>query len=156
MAFSLPTNFATGGQFAAADANAIDAAINAIVNGATAAFVATSESTSSTTYTDLATTTDQVTVNIGSSGKALVFLSADISAAASGGVASMGFALSGANSQAASDSQRITGSFYTIGGGVAFLLTGLAAGSTTFKAKYKSVGATGTAANRRIAVIPFP
>ncbi|WP_141772835.1 hypothetical protein [Mycobacterium malmoense] len=126
--------------------------------GPAAAYVATSESTNSTTYTDLTTTTDQVTVNVGSSGMVIVFLSAHMTNSASN-QAYMGFALSGANTGAASDSYCVSaqpypgGQPYTIG--VPYLLTGLSPGATTFKAKYRVQGYTGTFDSRHIAVIPL-
>ncbi|BCP02509.1 hypothetical protein [Mycobacterium intracellulare] len=144
---------------ATSDTNA--SAISAIVSGTKKAVVATSESTSSTTFTDLTTTTDSVTVTIGSSGIALVFIAATMSNSAVQS-SDMGFALSGANTAAASTAQELSfvsaGANYAGSYGTWFLLTGLSAGSTTFKAKYKTGAAGGTAtfSNRRIAVIPFP
>lgn len=141
--------------------NACASGIDAVVNGTKQATVATSESTSSGSYTDLATTTDSVTVTIGDSGLAVVLLGATLSNSAVQ-ASFMGFAASGANTIAASDAQAISfvsaGSNYAGSYGTWFILTGLTPGSTTFKAKYRSGTASGTAtfSNRRIAALPFP
>jgi len=122
------------------------------------AYVDTNESTSSPSFTDLATTTDQVTVNIGASGMALVLLFASI-ANDSSGVAYAGFAMSGANTSTANINAAIefgAGSNVTAGIGSPFLLTGLTQGATTFKMKYAVTGAgNGLYKYRRIAVIPL-
>jgi hypothetical protein len=131
------------------------------VSGPGSAYVATSESTSSSTFTDLATTTDQVTINIGTSGMALVFLSSLLSNSTSGGYATMGFAVSGASTVSATLSMSIAAdatSGNTTPGrfGAPFLVTGLTPGANTFKAKYEAVsGGTATFQDRRIAVIPL-
>lgn len=141
--------------------NAAAAALNAMVGGIRSASVATAETISSATYTDLATTTDQVTVTVGSSGVVAVFIASQSDyVAGTSGYPVTGFAVSGANTQAAAD-YWATGNYIS---GVtplfqraAFILTGLAAGSTTFKMKYRRTGdANYNMSNRRIAVIPFP
>jgi len=125
--------------------------------GPQAQFVATQESTVSTTYTDLATTTDQVTVNIGASGLVQVFLFASMTNTAN--YSFVGFALSGANTDAASDTYAMQlsppASNTLDQRGTAFLRPGLSQGATTFKMKYRVAGGTGNFANRRIAVIPL-
>ncbi|MBY0442027.1 MAG: hypothetical protein K2Q25_07820, partial [Mycobacteriaceae bacterium] len=127
--------------------------------GPTAGYVSTSESTTSTTYADLTTTSDTITVNIGASGCALVFISSKMGQPTAGAYAFMSFALTGANTQSADDSMSIGYQTANNGGtsyqGSPFLLTGLASGATTFKAKYRVSTGTGTFANRRIAVIPL-
>lgn len=138
--------------------NALKAAINGTVTGATAALVSTAEATTSATYVDLTTTTDTVTVTIGPSGMALVLL--HMSVVSSGSTALMSYAVSGANTSAAADAKSVSYqcAVANVGGnfGSTFLETGLTAGSTTFKLKYRTLlGATGTFSNRRIAVIPF-
>lgn len=171
MAFSLPTDLATDwadnvGMIENAAYlnkvgemnNANKAALLALVNGAATATVATSETTASTSYVDLTTTTDTVTVTIGNSGMALVLLQS--LGSNTGGTNYIGFALSSGNTVAASDSYAIVLSGHASGVqtqvGAPFLLTGLTAGSTTFKMKYRVSAGTGTFANRRISVIPFP
>ena len=129
------------------------------VTGPAGAYVVTSETTTSSTYTDLVTTTDQVTVNIGSSGMVIVFLSATISNNTVADAAFMSFAVSGANTVAATDDFSLLtteASSAQQGAGVPFLLTGLTAGATTFKAKYRVAGGgTGQFIRRRIAAIPL-
>lgn len=128
--------------------------------GAAPALVSTSEPTTSSSYGDLTTTTDSVTVVIGANGIAIVNISALGANAASGGQVLMGFAISGATTQAASDafSAKINsaagGQSWSLNG--TFVLTGLIPGITTFKAKYKSDGTNAaTFSNRRIAVVPL-
>lgn len=171
MAFSLPADLATNWadnvgmienatylNAVGAMLNAEKAALNAWINGATGAVVATSETTTSASYTDLTTTTDTVTVTVGNSGTVLVLLQS--LASNTGGTCYIGFALSSGNTVAASDSYAVIASSHSSGvqqqTGSTFLVTGLAAGSTVFKMKYKVSAGTGTFANRRIAVIPFP
>lgn len=172
MAFSLPADLSTswadnvGMIENAAYLNAVGAlnnankaALNTLVNGAATATVATSETTTSTSYADLTTTTDTVTVTIGNSGMALVLLQANGTSTASN-YSYIGFAISGASTIAASDSMALQYSVWSSGiqtqAGAPFLVTGLTAGSTTFKMKYRVAGGTGTFLNRRISVIPFP
>lgn len=125
-----------------------------------AAYVSTSETTTSTSYTDLTTTSDTVTATIGSSGMALALVSANLQNNTQASRSYMSFAVSGATTQAAVDS-------YSIGIGIpaavanmanhsgSFLVTGLNPGSNTFKAKYRVSATTGTFVDRRIAVIPL-
>jgi len=119
------------------------------------AYVATGESTSSVFYGDLATTTDQITVNVGGSGMVLVSLSAEIHNTVAVGSCLMSFVVSGANTGAADDSFAISIQNYPGSVGASFLLTGLAAGATTFKAKYRAGAGTGTFYYRRITAIPL-
>lgn len=173
MAFSLPSDLPTNvvDDSTTVDAaffnnlsgmgNALKAAIGTFGFGSRSAYVATAESTNSTSYTDLTTTTDQVSVTIGSSGMALVTIKSDISCA--NNYALVGYALSGANTVAASDSKAIQfscqyGSNRLGVLSATFLETGLTAGLTTFKLKYKSnsTSNTQTFTNRHISVIPFP
>ena len=108
-------------------------------------------------YVDLATTTDQVTVNIGSSGMAIIFLRATLNSSSQPYV-NVGFALSGANTIAATDQNSVLvnvagGDYEAIG---PFFLKGLSAGATIFKMKYKQGSAsTSSFWNRTIAVIPL-
>lgn len=174
MAFSLPSDLATNWadnvgmienaaylNAVAAMNNSLKAALVSTVNGATQAIVVTSESTTSNTYTDLTTTTDSVTVTISNSGMALVILYAYMTCVAPNDYqCRMSYAISGATTKAADDARFVShsGQYSTNSAayGATFLETGLTAGSTTFKAKYRSSTTTSaTFANRRIAVIPF-
>jgi hypothetical protein len=159
MPFSLPANFNPGDPYTNVHANNVAAAINALVNGAATAVVNTLENTTATTFTDLATTTDTVTVTVGQSGLVIVLLQATLY----GNGTSYNYvsvALSGANTQAAAST---VGLVYASPAanvlaqmGDCFALPGLSPGSTTFKLKYQVQGGTGTFGNRRITVIPFP
>lgn len=128
------------------------------------ATVATQQTTTSTTYADLATTTDTVTAVIGSSGKALLNLFATITNNTNFAFAYVTFVASGANTIAASDTYAIQ--FQAFAGnasnayGASHLLTGLTAGSTVFKLKYRvqtggSGSGTGAFSNRKISAIPL-
>ena len=125
------------------------------VSGPAKATVATAESTNSSSYTDLATTTDQVTVNVGSSGMVLLILTCE--EYNSVGLAS--YAISGANTQAADDSRGLY--FYHLSteqfqGSYVELVTGLTAGATTFKMKYRlTTSGSATFSNRTITAIPL-
>lgn len=128
--------------------------------GTKAALVSTAEGTSSTSWVDLTTTTDQVQVDVGASGMVMVCISTQVGGSANGTQGYMGFALSGANTQAASDDLSVMVRYSTstsIMGmiGAPFVLTGLIPGTTTFKAKYKAGGGTATFTGRRISVVPL-
>ena len=120
-----------------------------------AAAVATEQTTTSTSYTDLATTGPAVTVTIGASGKAKVTVSAQLSNSNANIFAGVGMAVSGATTTAA-----VT---YILSSGGANapqamsrskVITGLAAGSTTFTLKYIAEANTAKFAVREIIVEP--
>lgn len=123
------------------------------------AVVATSEATSSSTYTDLTTTTDSVTVTVGASGIVMLMFSAEILVGTNGARAYVGFAVSGATTRAADDTTAMYYKGYASStnhkAGISQLVTGLTPGSTTFKLKYKTSSGTGTYQDRRIAVVPL-
>lgn len=132
-------------------------------NSPSVAKVATGETSTSSTYADLATVTDSVTVNIGLSGAAWVAIGCNAGNASTGGYVYMSFAVSGAttvaagansNYAAAQEPGASASSFYPLSG--MFLVTGLTPGVNTFKAKYKVTAAsTGTFLDRQIAVQPI-
>lgn len=138
--------------------NITNAAVTAdkISLGGATATVATSETTTSTSYTDLATVTDTVTVTIGANGAALIVVSCEFSNSGAN-TTWMSWAASGANTIAASDAVAFTqgASAARFGGSRVAYRTGLTPGSTTFKAKYRVSGGTGTFLNRNILVIPL-
>ncbi len=120
-------------------------------------FVATSETTTSSSFTDLATAGPAVTVTTGTS--ALVIVTGRLANNTAGALVSMGYAVSGATTVAAAGiralvyesgaaNDRMQASF-------AFVHTGLTAGSNVFTAKYSVSSGTGTFLNRRISVVPF-
>jgi hypothetical protein len=118
------------------------------------ALVATSETTTSTSFTDLATTGPAVTVDVGPSGKVLVIVSCDQIATSAEAI--MGYEISGANSQAATLDRCLRTSTGRQMASFTDLLTGLTPGLTTFTAKYRSgTAATSTYERRRIAVVPL-
>lgn len=119
--------------------------------------VATSQTTTSTSYGDLATVGPAVTVT--TDVQAIVFLYTFMAQSSSSDGGWTGFAISGATTLAASDAQAIN--FFsptpiaplTYSG--TFLVTGLTAGSNTFTMKYKSYfGGGATFSSRRISVMP--
>lgn len=136
-----------------------DAAYVAKADAATA-LVTPPESTASGTYTDLTTVGPTVTVTVGASGRVRVEISAWLSSNTANGTAFMDFAASGGNTRAAGtlDSTLFAGSAYAgqqFSMTKSYILTGLAAGSTTFTAKYSASGGTASFQNRRIIVTPL-
>ena len=117
-------------------------------------YVATSQTTTSTSFTDLATS-QAVTITTGT--KALVLLTSQFASSPASSSARMGFAVSGATTVAASDDYAIcwalgnSGDFGKYGGH--FYVTGLTAGSNTFTAKFRMGGGTGTFTGRFITVL---
>ena len=114
----------------------------------------TTQTTASTGFTDLATAGPAVTLVTGTT--ALVTVSGLITAPTTGNYAIMSFAVSGATTRAAFDSDGIMlqsasgtqqGSFSKV-----FPLTGLTAGTNTFTTKYRVTAGTGTFEGRGIIV----
>jgi hypothetical protein len=118
------------------------------------ATVATSQTTTSTSYTDLATVGPAVTLSTGT--KAFVICYTEQRNASTQSVYSS-FAVSGATTIAASDTFAFqinqSVSNYVYNGSIGKIVTGLTAGSNTFTAKYRVTGSTGTFVNRVISVI---
>jgi hypothetical protein len=130
-------------------------------SGIAAGRLDTPETTTSTTYTDLATTGPTATVTIGASGAALVTVTGHIQPGASNQTAFMSFQVSGASSVAANDSQALIRDFGSSGGtgyiqaSATFYVTGLTGGANAFTAKYKTTAGTATFADRNIIVHPL-
>lgn len=123
------------------------------------ATVNASESTTSTTFADLATAGPTVAATIGPSGRAVVIVGGRLSNNGAGNFAIMAVAVTGASTRAADDA---LGAIYTppAGGNLhqashAFVLTGLAPGATTFTAKYRVAAGTGTFSARQLTIIPL-
>lgn len=115
--------------------------------------VATSQTTTSTSYTDLATVGPTITATTGP--YAIVFLyNSNVNSTTVSSL--MSFEVSGASSISAADNTSI-GIAGTAGSreGAAFLLTTLTPGSNTFRCKYRVGSGTGTFADRRITVFPL-
>lgn len=134
---------------------------NKLGTGATNTTVATSETTTSSSYVALATAGPAVTVTIGANGLALVSLYNHTSNSTASADNYMGVALSGANTVASTDNYALLrrASDASSGGfgasSAVILLTGLTAGSTTFTAQYRTNAGTATFKNRRLAVVPL-
>jgi hypothetical protein len=128
--------------------------VDVLGTGALTASVATSQTTTSTAYADLATVGPSVTVTIGANGLALVIVGADQLDGT--GYCVTSFVASGANTIAASDARAlINATNVEIAASKVILLTGLTPGATTFKLQYRVTAGTGTFLNRDIAVIPL-
>lgn len=120
------------------------------------AVVATQETTTSTSYTDLATVGPEVTHVVPASGEVKVTIRCGASNGNSNAYAFASVALSGGNTVAASDdfcwSNRDDGTTSYIETAQVLVLTGLTPGSTTFTMKYKVNAGTGTYYRRAILV----
>jgi hypothetical protein len=118
-----------------------------------------SESTTSTTYADLATAGPAVTADIGSSGACLVILTAAVQCNSTTNThrAYMSFAVSGASALAASDLRSLN---MIASAGLSEVsavrrITGLSAGSNTFTGKYRTDSGSGVFGRRELTVIPL-
>ena len=119
--------------------------------------IATSQSTTSTAYTDLATVGPTVTITTGTT--ALVIVSCVHTAFNTNPSTSyMGFAVSGATTIAAADAS--AKGFQNAGGAATtaavFRVTTLNAGSNTFTAKYRLTAGSGAFEGRLLQVIALP
>ena len=120
-------------------------------------FVTTAETTTSTSFSDLATAGPAVTVTTGTS--ALVTVSCNILNNTGGAIGFMGYAISGATTVAADQSIALGFESSAAGDQLyaswSHLKSGLTAGSNVFTAKYSVTAGTGTFRYRYITVIPF-
>ena len=151
------TTFVAGNVLTAAQLNdSFDAVYK--VRNITAATVATSQTTASSSYTDLATAGPSVTVT--TTTKALVILTAYLTGNVGAEEYFMSVAVSGATTIAAADTQALRIDISTANEGtqmsVVYPVT-LTAGSNTFTAKYRRGGPAGTltASDRNITVITY-
>lgn len=120
-------------------------------------FETASESTTSTSYTDLTTAGPTVTVTTGT--RAIVIVSAEMNNSSAGNTCFMSYAVSGSSTISAFDSNAVMfesdpASQIIVASRVS-LESGLTAGSNTFTSKYRVAGGTGIFDNREIIVIPF-
>lgn len=124
---------------------------------AATATVATSESTSSTTYTDLATSGPSLTFTVGPSGMLRISMSANAYNNTNNEHAFLDVELSGGNTRSASDTTRlrftVLNNYQTASRTI--LLSGLSATSTTATLKYKVSAGTGTYEQRFITVMTW-
>lgn len=142
-----------GGYFVATGVNAI------AERTAGGDFVNASETTASTSYTDLATPGPAITKTTGTSAFVAVYGLVSIDTA--GVSALMSFDVTGATAVTATDTRAVSfqpGSVTaarSLRASAVTLLDGLTPGSNIFTAKYRVTGGTGTFNNRRIAVLPL-
>jgi hypothetical protein len=134
--------------------NHTHAALTDLDAGASA-YIATAESTTSTTYVDLASVGPTASVTLASARRVLVLVKANLFQTGTVNRVYMSWAASGATTLAASDVNAVqhNGS----GNDEAYCAVGFldcAAGTTTFTAKYRCQGSTLQAKERVIAVIP--
>lgn len=125
-----------------------------LIQGAGYATVLTDQSTTSTSFADLATAGPAVTVTIGASGKALIVIQVGTYNVAD--LKIIGVAITGATTAVANDIEAIREDSATYGQrNFTFLKTGLNAGSTTFTLKYRTNSGTARFYNRHLSVIPL-
>jgi hypothetical protein len=140
---------AAGRWFVSTGANAI---AERVISGAD---VATSQTTTSTSYTDLTTVGPSVTATTGT--RALVFFACAMSNSTDNAETWASVTVSGATTIAASDTWAMMMDGIEISNQNAFgmwhYFSTLTAGSNTFKLQYKVGSGTGTFLNRRILVI---
>jgi hypothetical protein len=122
------------------------------------AFVATSQGTTSTTYTDLTTTGPEVVATTGTD--AIVIIGGGASNGTAGSGFRMSYAVSGASTVSADDARAwgavSSAASDVMRSGMLFAVGGLTAGSNTFTAKYRAItSGTATFQDRRITVIPL-
>ena len=123
--------------------------------------VATEETTTSTSYTNLATTGPAVTVALAAGQSCLILMSGHffLDTSPAGARARISFAVSGAETIVAADGDSMFTSVAAdyVPAYRAVLFTATTGGSYTFTLKYKIGGAvTGTFAQRRIIAMPLP
>jgi hypothetical protein len=145
-----PAKATTAGRiFVATGANAI--AERAISSD----YISTAQTTTSTSYANLATQGPIVTVTTGT--QALVLFSCEMSNSTEGARCAVSYGVSGATTVAASDDYRISydenSADRVIGASRVHLHTSLTAGSNNFKHLYRVSGATGTFQLREMVVI---
>ena len=138
------------------------------LSGSAFGTVATSQSTTSTNYTDLSTVGPTATVTVPDSGKVLVTLTAFMTNNSNNKDGYMSFSVvdvaplpsfSVVSGTAASDAMSLhfnDDSLLSFQGSATYVVSGLSAGSHAFTAKYRTAGGTETFANRSIIVIPLP
>ena len=138
-----------GAHFAVSDTNEISERVSETAS------VLTSETTSSSTFTDLATPGPAVTVDTGPAALVVVHGAMENTGT---GASRMAYDVSGASTIAAADNRGV-GVYGVAGAGVitsgVVLHTDLTPGTNTFTAKYRAATGTGTFLSRRIVVFPL-
>lgn len=147
-----PAAAVSGQFFVAGGANTVEGHTPGLGND-----VATSQTTTSTSYVDLATVGPTATQDV--TERALVILSAAISNNTLDTASYASFDMSGANTASANDQWALVNDGVATNGVLrsmtAHLFTGLSRGQTTWTAKYRVSAGTGTFADRHMIVIPF-
>lgn len=128
--------------------------------GLAEASVATSQTTTSTSWADLATAGPSATVTAPSTGAVLIIAESETQNSTDGARAEYSLVVSGANTISEDDQRvrnqsRAVATSVPLGASKTIILTGLTPGSTTFKMRYRVQSGTGTFLNRRIVVVPF-
>jgi hypothetical protein len=119
------------------------------------AAVQTQETTTTTSYVDLATAGPAVTLT--TAGHALVTLSCQGFNNTASDSAAMSFAISGATTLAAADNNSVVITSTSNQSGTMVFYVATTAGNNTFEAKYRAVtGGTATFLRRNITVMPLP
>jgi len=162
MSWSTPRTWATSEVVTAANMNTYISDNLSFLTNFSNNTVATSETTTSTTYTDLTTSGPAVTITTGT--KVLIGYGAAISNNTASDGAGISFAVSGATTSAAADSATrgltatiTSGTLNTDRLGRVDMFTGLTAGSNTFTLKYRAtLGGTATFGNRFIWAMALP
>jgi hypothetical protein len=117
--------------------------------------VATAQTTTSTSFTDLATAGPSVTVTVGASGKVALHLACRMANSTGDTDCYAGVNVSGASTIAASTLLVANAAATKIQQfGATTILTGLTPGSTTFKMQYAVAAGTGTFQVRELTVAP--
>ena len=146
------------GKASAAGNMIVTDAVNSIIERTPdKVLIGTSETTTSTSFTDLATAGPAVTADTGT--KALVIMTARIANSNAGQLVQMGYAVTSATTIAAAGSRALLYESSVandrVQASAAYLEEGLTAGSNIFTAKYAVSGGTGTFQHRQLTVIPF-
>lgn len=157
MAWVTPRVWAVLEPVTAAKLNEISSALNDLDRRTSPAqsLITTTEGTSSSSYTNLATAGPAVTITVGSTGKVLIALLAAYSNASSN-FALMSYAVSGATTLPAIDSRSLqTATPSDVRNGFTVMEVGLTPGSTTITAKYRSTGGTANFNGRFLLATPL-
>lgn len=119
--------------------------------------VGTQETTTSVTYTDLATVGPTVTTTTGN--RALIFIRCAMENSVNDESSFMSFEVTGASAFSASNTFAVNIDGVTGGSrlrlGSMYMISTLTGGSNTFRAKYQVTAGTGTFLSRQLAVLPL-
>lgn len=149
---TMPAKATTSGQIFVG--NGVNSIVGRVPDGAR---VTTGETTTSTSYTDLATVGPSVTITHGV--YAAIFWSCSIQNTTANADTYMSWAMTGSNTRAAGDLYSVRQDGVPASNvwrmGSVDIHSGLTPGTTTFTAKYRCDSGTASYSDRFIAVIPF-